>query len=417
VPPKPQPPSSYLDHISKTSIARAIGAMVVAMGLLPSFVDFPVLSRWDGWAMMFVLSAFLVCGSLTSSGRTTWSVAVVAAAAAIGILVFVPLPDLSHKPEGMADQKKPDQKQTKKLKERPRVSLRSIGLDPIATIFAFERRWVLRSAGEVLGMNPDGSGLVSFSVNGPATAIVACAGALVISYGNGYVGRFSPTTHRRLAHYRYGYGPSPVVCGGGYVWLHKPASGTIVQLNARTLKLVIAIPVAEEAMSIAYGMGAIWVVDAVHRTVVGVDERHHQLLGPFAVMADPDQIVVAAGYLWVLHPQQSRLLRVDVHRGWEVGPGIALGSLPSQMRLRNGAIFVTDYGDDTVTEIDVETLRTSRPLRIPDAGRLVDVDERRGSLIVLDQAKGNLLTVDPAAQAALRSDADVRTQGSVRCPS
>jgi hypothetical protein len=398
-------------------LARALGAMVVAMGLLPNFVDFPLVSRWDGWAIVFVIAAFLVSGVKTRSGFVAWLVAAAAAVAAALVLAFVPLPDVSGRPDAAGAQK--EQKQGAQMQTRndlPNVLSRAVGLDPVATIFAFGRRWVLRSDGEVLGMNPDGSGAVSFSVNGPATAIVACAGALVISYGNGYVGRFSPTTLRRLAHYHYGYGSGQLVCGGGYVWIHKPGRGTIVQLGGRHLELVVETPVAEEATSIAYGMGAIWVADPARGNVVGVDARHHQLLGPFSVMADGDRILVAAPYLWVLHPQQSCLLRLDVRRGREIGPGIALGTFPSQMRLRDGAIFLTDYSDDTVIEVDTETLRASRPMRIPDSGRLTDVDERRGDLVLLDRAKGNLLTVEPVAQAGLRKVTNVGTQRSADCP-
>jgi hypothetical protein len=266
-------------------------------------------------------------------------------------------------------------------------------------------------------MNPDGSGPFPFPVNGPATAIVACAGALVISYGNGYVGRFSPTTRRRLAHYRYGYrsGPAQLVCGGGYVWIHEPGSG-IVQLDDHDLDLVVETPVGEDATSMAFGMGAIWLADPAHDRIVGVDVRHHQLEGPFAVMAHGEQIVVAAPYLWVLHPQQSCLLRLDVGLGREIEPGIALGRVPRQMRLRDGAIFVTDYSDDTVIEVATDTGRASRALRIPDAGRLTDVDERRGLLVLLDSEQGKLLTVQPAAQEALRDASPVRTQRSADCP-
>lgn len=410
---EPETSSSYLDRFVKTSLARAAGAMVVAIGLLPSFVDVPVLSRWQGWALMLVLAAFLVCGALTCSARLTWSVAIGAAAAATAGLVFLPPPDLTGKPEAAADGGKRKPQQT--VRPRPRVVSRAVGLDPVATTFAFGRRWVLRSDGEVLGMNPDGSAPISFSVNGPAMGLVECAGALVISYGNGYVGRYSPTTYQRLAHYRYGYGSGQVVCGGGFVWVHKPAKGTIVQLDARTLELVVEIPVSEEATWIAYGMGAIWATDAAHRTVVGVDVRHHQLLGPFVVMADPQEIVVAAGYVWVLHPQQSCLLRLDIHRRREVGPGIALGSVPSRMRLRDGVIRVTDYSDDTVLEIDTDTLEHGRPMRIPDAGRLTDVDEHRGTLVLLDRGKGNLLTADPQGQAALRG-ASNRMHRTAECP-
>lgn len=409
--------TSYLDHVRKTSFARALGVMVVAIGVLPNYVDFPVMSRWDGWAIVLVLVAFLVSGGLTSSGRVAWSFTIAAALAATAVLVFVPLPDDSGKPSAAADHNARKHRMPKpRGKELAGVVSRAVGLDPVATIFAFGRRWVLRSQGEVLAMNPDGSDLVSFSVNGPATAIIACAGALVISYANGYVGRFSPTTHRRLAHYHYGYGSGQIVCGGGYVWADKPGRGTIVQLDAHHLRLVLEVPVYEEASSIAYGMGAIWVADAERGRIVGVDVHNHQLLGPFAVMADADQIIADAGYLWVLHPQQSCLLRLDVHLGREVGPGIALGTLPSRMRLRDGAIFLTDYSDDTVIQVDTETLRTvGRPLQIPAAGRLTDIDERRGDLVLLDRGKGSLLTLDAAAQSLLQKASQVRTQRSQDC--
>lgn len=380
-----------LERVRRSPLAHAVGGLIVLVGLLPSFVDFPVVSRWDGWAVIAVAAAFLLTAALTTSVRVVALSTAVTTTAAVLALVFAPLPDFSGDGTSGASPRP----------SRGAVTVTRVGSQPLAMASASGRSWVLHRDGTVIGV---GAQLpqVTFRVPGPAAGIAVCAEALVITYGRGYVGRFSLRTHRRLAHYRYGYGSNAVACGGGFIWLIKQL-GSIVQLDERRLTLVDEFPVGGELSSVAYANGAVWASDIDGDRVVGVEAGpRHRLLGPLAVMPDAQQLVASEGRIWVLHRQQSCLLRLDIARGTEAGPGIALGTYPSAMRAVDDIMYIVDYSDRTVARIDLTSGQPiGRPIRIPSATRLVDVDERGGRVALVDRAAGSLITLNRHAWTTL----------------
>ena len=87
----------------------------------------------------------------------------------------------------------------------PRPTRTLVGSDPIATLRAFGKRWVLDSDGSIDGFGDDGTPEVRYGVKGPASAMIACGDALVVTHEHGRVARVSPTSGTLLSDYRYGW--------------------------------------------------------------------------------------------------------------------------------------------------------------------------------------------------------------------
>ncbi len=145
-------------------------------------------------------------------------------------------------------------------------------------------------------------------VAAPATAIAACGGVLVIAYGRGWVGRFD-YAGQRLSHYRYGWSGNLLACDGDHVWLDKPTSKTLVQLDLPTLSFDWAVKIGGKVTAITAGHRAIWVALANHNTIIGIDADTEQLLGPIRTMGDVRSLSYFEGQLWALHAAQSCLMR------------------------------------------------------------------------------------------------------------
>jgi DNA-binding beta-propeller fold protein YncE len=134
-------------------------------------------------------------------------------------------------------------------------------------------------------------------------------------------------------------------------------------------------------------------------------------------MAGVDQLIFAGGFLWVLHRNQSCLMRLDLDRRAEIGPGVPLGPDPADVTVRNGVLYVIDASDRSLRRFDATSGEAiGKPVRVPGEGRLADVDERAGTISVLDQTNSALIMISPRVLAALERTSDVRTRRTRKCP-
>lgn len=376
-----------------------VGLAATAVAVAPNLVNVPIINRYEVWGAVVIFIAAVFTASLTDSRR------VLAGVAVAGVLVFV-AGELALRDHlgGLHEEANAAEWPVLMPPPASRRTETTVGPDPIATIRAFRRRWVLHTDGTIDGLNADGTIAVTYRVDGPAVAIAACGHTLIVTHARGKVARVSPTSGKVLTDYPYSSRPSDVVCGGGFVWVSKPDRGSVVQLRERTLGYVDEFPLVVNATSIAYGAGAIWVLDGPHRQVVGVIAATKEKVGPYAIMGDGQQILFADDYVWVLHREQSCLKRLDFRRGEEIGPGVPLGNYPYRMRHRDGIIYVADYADATILEIDAGTVRPSgKPILFGKPGRLTDADEHGGRLVGIDTARNRVVIMGEVDRARQRA--------------
>jgi hypothetical protein len=386
--------------------------MAGAIQLISSFADFPVVNRWHAYGLLVVVAAFMLTASYSGSVRRVFRVTVVAAV--VVALALIHQPQLQGRPSAPARNGPPSgpvrpQRKTDKAASRPLT--RTIGGDPVTTVAAFGLRWVVDRSGRVTGFDDRGAERSAFSVPGPATGMVACGDALVIVYADGWVGRFAPDGGARLSHYHFGWDSDSVACGGGSVWLNKPSLEAVLRLDARTLVIQYQLVVDIRVTAIAYGHGSVWGADSATGDIVGFATDRH-VIARLRGLPDPKQLVVGeSGIPWVLHGQDSCLVRIDVARQREVGPGVPLGRLPVGMAIRDDVIYVLDYVDASVRTVDAESGdEVHPPVDLGPSKRLVALDERAGTVNAIS-ADGALVLADKGVlehggrpRAAHRSD-------------
>jgi hypothetical protein len=370
--------------------------LVAAVGLAPNFADAPFVTRYEVWGAIVILAVGLVTASHTSSRAVLGVVLAVAGFAFAGAELRFRVAGGDRDPHAVADPPKPPPARP------PRARVTELAPDPIATIRAFQRRWVLHADGLIEGLDARGKQQLRFRVTAPAAALVPCAGALIVTHGKGHVARIDPTTGT-VRDYPYSDTPGDAACGGGFVWASKPDAGSVVQLRPRSLRYVDEYPVVDTVTSIAFQAGAVWLLDGPANEVVGVN-LDKERLGPFPVMPDARQVIAGGGYLFVLHREQSCLRRLDTLRGRETGAGVALGPYPWRLHYRDGVVYVSDYVDGSILAVGADSLRPrGRPVVAAGHAKLVDADEYAGDLIGLDTAEDRLLTLGPKARVALRA--------------
>jgi hypothetical protein len=406
--------SGVLGRLQTKRIWLALGFFAGGVSWFSNFVDFPSVTRWMAWAALSVIAVCVFAGVYLDSWRIFLAITV--GWTAFAFFVAMSLPDLSDEPQAQATSVEGN------MPSRPKPGppwpiTAPVANSPQAMVFGFGRWWVLHRDGKVLGLDGQGQQRFAFEVPGPATGIAVCDGALLIVYGHGWIGRFSPQTGKRLAHYHFGSRSDSVICGGDSAWVDKPEARSVVRMDANTLKLDEELPIGEQLSAIAYGDNVVWAIGAETSTLRGIDADTRQLIGPFPVMDDAVLLNFAGGQLWIVHDAQSCLMRFDLARRREIGPGIPLGQLPRAMAARDGILYIVDYIDGSLRQVDAESGEVVVPPAVLGLGlRLVGVDGRAGRVVAIDQASDAAVVLQPQALRAMAGASKPRTRRSRSCP-
>lgn len=163
----------------------------------------------------------------------------------------------------------------------------------------------------------------------------------------------------------------PLAVGGGAVWAIDPAEGGIWRIDPRTAK-PRKLTSGRDALSLAAGGGAVWVagssgltkIDAVTGVDLGSASVGSQTFGETASLA------LGHNAVWFVTSSGSRLFEINPEssRMTETFP---VGRGPSGVAIGEGAVWIANSRDGTVTRVD---LRGGEPRTIelgPSSGGVV----------------------------------------------
>lgn len=240
---------------------------------------------------------------------------------------------------------------------------------------------------------------------------------------------------------------SPLAVDGEAVWIADAVDGRVLRLDPADGSVVAEIETGIEVLTSTFRIPmqegpsrqfaliggivsngeSVWVGDRAGR-VLRIDPETNEIADSFEVPVRPDQLQVDGEHLLVVNLTGGEAAVVDSATGDVVRPTQAVDDLAGAA-LHDGALYVQDATDGTVTRIDLETgeERTSQPLGASidvggqpvrptglvasSAGVLVDTDTEPDSLHVLDPS--TLLETGTLAVESDHGDMTVAPDGSV----
>jgi outer membrane protein assembly factor BamB len=395
-----------------------------AVQIVSTFADFPVVTRWWAWGVLLVVMTFVAAGVYVESFKRVLGVTGLAALVAATVAVHMPDQNGRNTAKGHVGPAITTTTTTTTASQsaepqQPEPLLSTLAEKPLAVEHGFGRWWVLHRSGLVEALDDDGKIRFAFSVGHLASGIAVCGGALVVAYGKGWVGRFSPNDGTRLSHYHFGDSSDQAVCGrDDRVFVDKQEDGWLVALDAHDLTLLYQVPVGGPVLALAYGGGKVWVAaEGEVDTIVGFVAKDHEVVARVPVMDDVSSLDYTGGRLWVTHAAQSCLMHLDLSLGREVGPGLPLGSLPGATVAHDGSIYVVDAADGSLRVFDAsEAQRVGPAVRLGEGLRLDAVDVDDGRIVAIDASRPQALVLTAAARADLSARAAVATRRSPSCP-
>jgi len=197
--------------------------------------------------------------------------------------------------------------------------------------------------------------------------------------------------------------PGDIVSSGGFVWVANTGSRTVSKVDLRTGSSN-EISVGGSASALAADGTTVWVRTG-DTSVVWIDAATGQVSSAISTGSTTfNSMTAGGGYVWFAHYDQNTVSRLDA-RTLRVENPVAVGVNPRWMAYDNGAVFVVNEGDGTVSRIDAATGQVvGQALAVPGAGGGIVVHER-----ILYLGTGD--TITPVDQASNAIGRPTRFQG------
>jgi YVTN family beta-propeller protein len=172
----------------------------------------------------------------------------------------------------------------------------------------------------------------------------------------------------------------------------RPVTGDgIVQVSARTGKLLAFVALDAPPTRIASGSGWLWVSHYDAGTVSVVDRNHQAVRQTIRVGDGPSGLAVAGGGVWVANTLDGTVSRIDAGTRTVVQT-IAVGSEPTAVAAGHGAVWVANRAGGTVSRLDASSGRVIALVRVGRGPNALAVDG--ASLWVANQDAGTVSRVD-----------------------
>jgi streptogramin lyase len=294
--------------------------------------------------------------------------------------------------------------------------------------------------------------LVLVGVAAVATVLLTRGSGGLSSISANSVGIVDPGSDRIVAEVPVGIDPEAIAVGEGGVWVANVEDETVSRIDPTSRALVRGgIAVGSDPSDLAVGRGSVWVALGALAELVRINPDQNEALSPVSALGEGSTcgsaratLTVGSGAVWFVC-ETSGLGRVDLRTGkatrfgyeaglltssssvlpefsdaaygldslWivnrarneliEVDPAtsrwqrdITVGRSPSAVAVGEGAVWVANYDDDTVTWIEVPGRgRAVAPEAIPVGDGPVDVAVGEGGVWVVSRLDRRLTRLDP----------------------
>ena len=225
------------------------------------------------------------------------------------------------------------------------------------------------------------------------------------------VSRIDPVTRERGRTIDVGDYPSDVVVGGGTVWVALGALAELARINPEQDEAASPIPALGEGIpcgapraSLAVGGRAVWFaceaadlgrIDLRTGAAARVGLEAGLLTSPSSVLPVFSDIVFGLESLWIVNRAANSVIEVDPSTIQRLRD-ITVGKSPTAIAVGQGALWVTNFDDDTVTRITVPGRGQTVELDMFEVGDgPLDVAVGEGAVWVVSRLDRTLTRLDP----------------------
>jgi ABC-type transport system substrate-binding protein/class 3 adenylate cyclase len=192
-----------------------------------------------------------------------------------------------------------------------------------------------------------------------------------------------------------GNGPVAIALGADSVWVANAVDHSVSRIDADGDEPTTVIPVPGLPGGIAAGGGAAWVSDASGSSLAQIDLESNTVV-PRAVRVGngPSAMAFADGALWVANTVDYTVSRVDPRTGRETA-SVRVDGRPDGIAVAHGSVWVASGDTATVTQIDARTRQVVHT--IPVGHGASAITGGFGSVWVANTVDGTVTRIEPAS--------------------
>ena len=197
--------------------------------------------------------------------------------------------------------------------------------------------------------------------------------------------------------------PNSITVTKGLVWVLSGSDGKIVVLNTKTMALVRRIFTRPGGTAVTSGLDSVWAIKQATGSLLRYDSKSGKRKGApivIGVPGDPISVTTGGGSVWVAVRKHGKrdgsaesLVRIDPRLD---PPGQEFVDMPhgaQDVAYGEGAVWVTNIFGSSVTRVDPQNIRNTRPIRVGGIPNGVAVGE--GAVWVAAGQDKALVRVNP----------------------
>ena len=234
--------------------------------------------------------------------------------------------------------------------------------------------WVVDGERTLVRLDPESDSITSrIDVPAGAHQVAVGEGGVWVS-GSSAVSRVDPTAARVTARVEVG-SPRGLAAGEGAVWVANGRDdGTLSRIDPESMRVSTTIkvpphpeetlPLPQDPGHVAVGEGGVWVTDRRVGTVSRVNPGSNRVtLTKDRVGLEPTGLATGEAHVWVV--STLSLHRVDP--GKRFPDSFDVVDMPSAVAVGEGAVWVTNFGDDTLVQVDPATGRRATAIELQES--------------------------------------------------
>jgi streptogramin lyase len=188
-----------------------------------------------------------------------------------------------------------------------------------------------------------------FAADEPSELALTRAHVWITSAG-GRLAKVSRASARVVRRAKLADALGDVVAAGGTVWVSTAETGTVVGVDAATLRPRARIRTGGTALELVAGGGSLWVdLGTDEDTIARIDPKRRAVTGRFGNGGDAFALAAGLGSVWVTNYGRATVTRLDVETGR--AETTRVGRDPKGIVLGAGSAWVMNAADCSVTRI------------------------------------------------------------------
>jgi virginiamycin B lyase len=166
--------------------------------------------------------------------------------------------------------------------------------------------------------------------------------------------------------------------GFGSLWIPSCVDGSLIRLDAKTLKQTAKIPagVAAGTQSIAASSDSVWLLTDAKMTLSRIDPDQNQVVAELRVPAGCGNLNFGETALWLVCPAENKIYRIDPATNL-VANQIEVSAQPEALAIGEGSVWVLCRKEGKVERIDPKTNKVTKTIElgVPRAEGYIAVGE------------------------------------------